>query len=168
MWRWSKTMSATYTGVSWNSKSMFFGTIVPAGGSRLGFTVVVTWSFASTVIALLIDMVFGIPFSQIVITWLFTSVTVNGPAVRSSSSFYCVKSYFSSVIKTCDGRSTETCCSIVKFCTAWIFSSKYHLYLPCHFVKGFETYSGNAATWCSMFWRINLLVCRISCVVCEN
>lgn len=56
---------------------MVSGTVFRAGGLGFGVTLVVAWSFVCTGVARSLDMVYGMTFSSIFTTWLFTYMTVN-------------------------------------------------------------------------------------------
>lgn len=117
------------------SVSISCDTVILVVKSNFGVIVVVTWAFFGTEVVLSIGMVFCMPSSSMVMTWLYTSKTVNGFDVCDSSQLYLVDIFLSSTINASRKWSMWTCFSIVKVGKVWKILSKYRLYLVYCFAK---------------------------------
>lgn len=65
-----------------------------------------------TGVALSIELVFGMPSSPMVMTWIFTLMTVSGLVMRDSGLLYRVEVFLSFAFKEGEELSTRTCCPI--------------------------------------------------------
>lgn len=83
-----------------------FGAVACVDKQKLPVIFFVGSSLVGTGVALLMEMVFGIPFLSLVRTCLSTSMTVNGLVVRYRSLLYHTEVVLSSTIKEIGGRLT--------------------------------------------------------------
>lgn len=86
--------------------SVLGGTVVHVGGSQFGIILVFTWFLVGLEVALSMDIVFGMPFSSMVMMWIFTSITPNGPVVHDSSLLNRIEVFLPSAIKPSGERFT--------------------------------------------------------------
>lgn len=139
VWRWSKTLSTTFSRGSLQSVIVLCGTMVRADGSK-------KWCFLCVLVVScccwcsFVDR-YGshMPFLAVVMRYMLTSMTVSGTADHISGSFCRVEVLLSSVIKKSCGRSRWTFCLVVKAGKVQRILSKYSLYLACCFIRLCET-----------------------------
>lgn len=106
--------STTYSQGFLHSASGLCDTVVRASGSSRCVALVVTGSFVGAGVALLMDIVFGMPYSPISLTRFFTSMTVSRPVKRNSSLLYLVEFFLSLETNAIEGRCKYACCLVEK------------------------------------------------------
>lgn len=132
---------------------MYFGTVICEGGWILRVVFFVMWVSVCMGVAYSMDIVCGIQFSLMSITWLFTDMPVKDPVVCDSSLLYrgCALLSFKLIVS---GKNLiKDCYSNAKLVCVRTFSSKYRLYLEFFFVEVCNTLSCLAATWWKILWH---------------
>lgn len=118
---------------------MLLHTFFRSGWSSVSISFVVIWFFVDTGAALSMNIVSGIPFTSIVRTWIFTSMTVGGPVVRHNSFLF-----HEEIIFFCDHGKLRTVhvhlLSDCEGCKVSTFLSMYRLYLAFRSVKAGESF----------------------------